>query len=325
MRRALFLALSIAMAAVAMPTSFADAPAHGWFWYQVPPPPPPKAASQPAAPQPVKVPVKPKPPVKTASAPQAAASQPKVLTVEWLKKHLEQARIKAIDNPTTENVGVYLALQKIMFDKARNFALAGQRALRKYPALNPGTFVPLNASSLRDFNAYKNQVRPVALKYVSKHAGLWFFFDSTCVFCGREAVQLGGLRRDYPDFYVLPISVDHKPLPHFNKPGDFWVSDYGQAKRLHISLYPTVVLVWPPNHFAYVAQGEENQAVIESNILQVAADHKLLPPAYASWVRPYERGVLTPLQIQDATKQDMSNNQSILNFVTKSAYEQSSR
>ena len=320
MRRALFLALSIAMAAVAMPTSFADGPAHGWFWYQVPPPPPAKAASKPVVAKPVQAASKPKPPAKPASAP-----QPKVLSVEWLSKHLEAARIKAIDNPTTENVGAYLALQKIMFDKARNFAQAGQRALRKYPALNPGTFVPTDASSLRDFDAYKNQVRPVALKYVFQHAGLWFFFDSTCVFCGQEALQLGQMRRDFPGLYILPISVDHKPLPGFNKPGDFWVSDYGQAQRLKISLYPTVVLVWPHNHFAYVAQGEENEEVIESNILQVAAEHQLLPATYASWVRPYERGVLTPLQIQDATKQDMSSNQNILNFVTRSAYEQSSR
>jgi conjugal transfer pilus assembly protein TraF len=293
-------------------------PARGWFWYEAPPPP---AASQPETPPSAPAPKPPEP--KQASAP--APKKPAVLSVEWLKQHIEEARIKAIDDPTTENVGAYLALQKVMFDKARNFAEAGQRALREYPALNPGTFVPIDAASLRDFNAYRDQVRPLALKEITQKAGLWFFFDSSCAFCVQEAQQLGTLTKQVPGLFVLPISVDGKGLPGYDGPHNFWVKDGGQAAKLGVKLYPTVVLVWPPNNFAFVSQGQEAWSVIQSNMLQVAADHDLLPKNMVAWIKPYERGVLTPLQIQQAGQTNVQNNQSLIDFVSKSAFDQAQR
>lgn len=300
------------------PWAMAQSPARGWFWYQAPPPPPPKPKPVASTPAPAPPPEK---PAKPASEPKA----PPVLSVEWLKKHLEESRIKAIDDPTTENVGAYLALQKIMFDKAKNFAEAGQRALREYPALNPGTFVPIDAASLSNFDAYRQQVRPVALKEIVSKAGLWFFFDSNCAFCIQEAQQLGTLKQNIPGLDILPISVDGKPMPHYDGPHNFWVKDHGQAAKLGVKLYPSVVLVWPPNNFAFVAQGNESWSVIESNILQVAAEKKLLSPEMVAWIKPYERGVLTPLQIQQATPGAVDSNQKLLDFVTQSAFDQAQR
>lgn len=313
-----FLSCLIAVFALVAPIPGAVAgPAHGWFWYQAPPPPPPKPKPVASAPE-----------VRPASPPKPAASEPAkpaVLSVQWLKVHIEEARIKAIDDPTTENVGAYLALQKIMFDKAQNFAEAGQKALREYPALNPGTFVPIDAASLRNFDAYRQQVRPVALKAVTEKAGLWFFFDSTCAFCVQEAQQLGTLEKSVPGLAVLPISVDGKGLPGYDGPKDYWVKDTGQANRLGVKLFPTVALVWPPNNFALVSQGNEAWSVIESNILQVAADHNLLPQDMVAWVKPYERGVLTPLQIQNANANNVDTNKSLLNYVTQGAFDQAQR
>lgn len=313
-----FLSCLIAVFALVAPIPGAVAgPAHGWFWYQAPPPPPPKPKPVASAPE-----------VRPSAPPKPAASEPAkpaVLSVPWLKVHIEEARIKAIDDPTTENVGAYLALQKIMFDKAQNFAEAGQRALREYPALNPGTFVPIDAASLRDFDAYRAQVRPVALKAVTEKAGLWFFFDSTCAFCVQEAQQLGTLEKSVPGLAVLPISVDGKGLPGYDGPKDYWVKDTGQANRLGVKLFPTVALVWPPNNFALVSQGNEAWSVIESNILQVAADHNLLPQDMVAWVKPYERGVLTPLQIKNANASNVDTNKSLLDYVTQGAFDQAQR
>jgi len=318
--RPLFIRFFLALAALGLAVSVARAgPARGWFWYEAPPPPPPKPKPVASAPAPVA-----SPPAKPASA-ASAASKPPVLSVPWLKKHIEEARIKAIDDPTVENVGAYLALQKIMFDKAQNFAEAGQKALRAYPALNPGTFVPIDAASLRDFDAYRAQVRPVALKTLTQKAGLWFFFDSSCAFCVQEAQQLGTLIKNVPGLAVLPISVDGKGLPGYDGPHNFWVKDTGQAARLGVKLFPTVVLVWPPNNFAFVSQGNEAWSVIESNMLQVAADHNLLPQDIVAWVKPYERGVLTPLQIQQAGEQDVNTNESLIDYVTRSAFDQAQR
>jgi conjugal transfer pilus assembly protein TraF len=310
--------LVIVFALIAPVPCAVAAPARGWFWYQDPPPPPP--------PKPKTVASTPAPAPKPAPKPQAPEpKKPAVLSVQWLKEHMEEARIKAIDNPTTENVGAYLALQKIMFDKAQNFAEAGQRALREYPALNPGTFVPIDAASLRNFDAYRQQVRPVALKAITQKAGIWFFFDSTCAFCVQEAQQLGTLEKSVPGLAVLPISVDGKGLPGYDGPKNYWVKDTGQAARLGVKLFPTVALVWPPNNFALVSQGNEAWSVIESNILQVAAEHKLLPQDMVAWIKPYERGVLTPLQIQQANENNVNTNKSLLDYVTQSAFDQAQR
>lgn len=291
-------------------------PTHGWFWYQTEPPPEddtPKPKPKEAEQKPVTPPADAKP------------EEPPVLSVAWLRTHLSTARDKAIDDPTVENVGTYLALQKVMFDKAKNFADMGKVALQAYPALNPGTFVPVDAASLRNFDAYKDQVRPVALNAIVKQAGLWFFFESTCAFCELEAQQLGEFAHEVPGMHLMAISVDGKPLPGSAHAHDVWVRDTGQAKHLHVTLFPTVVMVWPPNNFAMVAQGAEASSVIESNLLQVAADHGLLTKDMIAWVKPYERGVMTPLQINSTKPSDIQDSSKLLDYVTHATFDQSER
>jgi conjugal transfer pilus assembly protein TraF len=309
----------VACALLAQGSACAQTAVHGWFWYQEPPPPP---ASAPVSPKPPPKPAvkQPEPPKPVASAP----TEPVPLSVVWIKRHLESYRVRAIDDPTVQNVGAYLALQKVMFDKSNNFAAVAKTALRDYPALDPGTFIPTDQASLAQFDAYREQVKPAAMKLIASKAGLWFFFDSTCTFCTYQAQQMGGLHEEYPDMAILPISTDGKPLPG-TSPGALWVPDSGQAKKLDVQLTPTVVLVWPPNHFALVAQGAMTQAMLEKNIIEVAADHGLLPKSWQAWVDPYQRGVLTPEQIDAANKNALKTPQDLLQYVTVESMQSGSR
>lgn len=306
-------------AALAIACADAGAQARGWFWYDDPPPevevprPKPKPNPAPKPKEQQKAETRPSPP---ASAPQQVPVEPPPLSVAWIRKHLPEYMDRAIDDPTPENVGQYLALQKIMFDKSHNFAAMSPEALRRYPALDPTAFVPTDAGGLANFESYVAQVRPVALRKVLEKAGLFFFYDSGCAFCGQQAEQLAQFQALYPSASILSIAADGKPLP--NSPLKAPTApDRGQVQRLGVQIYPSIALVWPPNNFAFVAQGSMSTANLETNILQVAADHGLLEPDYVAWVKPYERGVLTPLQIRDASRSGaLGSPGATLKFVT---------
>jgi hypothetical protein len=76
-----------------------------------------------------------------------------------------------------------------------------------------------------------------------------------------------------------------------------WVPDNGITKTFGVKLYPTVALVWKPNHVALVGQGAVDAGTLSSNVLNAAVDHDLLPKSYARWIHPFEQGVLSPLDI----------------------------
>jgi conjugal transfer pilus assembly protein TraF len=298
--------------------------ARGWFWYDDPPPEPE------VKPQPKPTP-KPKPPEKApepkqkASETAKAPEEPPPLSTAWLRKKLPEYLDRAIDDPTPENVGAYLALQKVMFDKSHNFAAMSPEALRRYPALDPTAFVPTDAAGLANFDAYVAQVRPVAIRKVLDKAGLFFFYDTTCAFCVQQAEQLAQFKAIYPGASMLGIAADGKALT--GTPLKIPLApDRGQIKTLGVQMYPSIALVWPPNNFAFVAQGAVNVTKLETNILQVAAEHGLLEPEYVAWVKPYERGVLTPLQIRDAAKAGgFTSPDTVRDFVSQGAFNGAAR
>ena len=285
--------LPLAVLLAAAPLVAAGSPARGWFWYQEPPPPP---ASAPVKRTPVRpMPVASKPAAARPAPPKPAASGPAFLSVEWLRKELPRYRDRAIDDPTPEHVAQYLALQKVMFDKAQNFAEASVKAREMYPGLSQAAFTPYDANSLMNAKYYEQAVRPFAFKQIFAHAGLMFFFDSTCQWCGNQWRQLKVFKVNVPEAQMMAVSADDKPLPGAEMP---WAPNNGIIQTFGIKIYPTVALVWPPNHVALVAQGETDSGTLEANILNAAVDHGLLPKSYGRWIKPFEQGVLTPLDLK---------------------------
>jgi conjugal transfer pilus assembly protein TraF len=297
----------------------AQMPARGWFWYQEPPPPPASAPIKPKPKQPVPKPAASKP-APVASAPKPAASAPPPLSVEWIRKQLPLYQDRAIDDPTPEHVAQYLALQKIMFDKAQNFAQASVKAREMYPGLSQGTFTPFDPNSLLNMKNYEQQVRPFALKQIAAHAGLIFFFDSTCQFCVNQWRQIQVLKVLAPGIQILAVSADGKPLPGVEMKG--WVPNNGITRTFGIKIYPTVALVWSPNHVALVGQGAVDAATLSSNVLNAAVDHDLLPKSYARWIHPFEQGVLSPLDISGLAAHNSEKPDALLQGVSSQSLKQ---
>jgi len=214
----------------------------GWFWYEDPP----EEDVPPEPMPPVPVPAKPKPdPVK---APEASP-----LSSEWFRKNMEKYRDKAIDNPSNENVTLYMYLQRVMLDKAERFAEASQVAVMSDAMLDENTRRPIATfgSAAKDEMATKGTEQ--AAKKLAATAGLWFFYSSDCNYCIKESGVLQGLRNTY-GFKVLPIALDGLPLPN----GDFrdFIKDQGQAKKMGVDTTPALFLVKPGNNGGVIQLGQ---------------------------------------------------------------------
>lgn len=223
----------------------------GYYWYETDPNPPP--APQPSAPQPV--------------AQTKANPEPEPLSVVWLQKKLEETRVAAIDNPTRENVELYVYLQKIAMDKAEKFALMSQQVSLINPALDESYENPTTTFARKARLQAQESEQGRVLKDLAGKVGIYYFFKSDCPYCAKQNITLQALANDY-GYPVLPVSIDHQGMPD----GSFkdWVPDRGQAQQLGISATPTLYLFHPPNEVVFLSAGLQTEGQLHKRILQVS-------------------------------------------------------
>lgn len=79
-----------------------------------------------------------------------------------------------------------------------------------------------------------------ALKKLSGHIKVWYFYLSTCPYCRRQEPILKTIT-DYYDIPVQPISLDGGPPPG----GEYhhFITNKGQAQKLGVVATPTLYLV----------------------------------------------------------------------------------
>jgi conjugal transfer pilus assembly protein TraF len=209
----------------------------GWFWYEHDPEP-----EEAHLPMPIQHAPPPKQPVaKTEPQPPAPAG-PVPLSAEWLRKNMEKYRDQAIDSPTRDNVAAYLYLQRVMMDKAERFSQAFQGVVMADPLLDENTRRPIAIFGGNEQDAIAKKLQTATLTKLGKMAGLWFFYESTCQFCVRQAEVLKGLQTTY-GFSILPIAMDGLPLQ--GSPFKDYIADNGQARQLGVNMTPALFLVKP--------------------------------------------------------------------------------
>jgi conjugal transfer pilus assembly protein TraF len=173
----------------------------------------------------------------------------------------ERLLSRALEHPTTENVGAYMEFNKVMLSIADNYAVAWQKVLMEHPDLATG--VPEGDS---DKDIYYRQTalkNAGTLRALSKRAGLFFFYSSTCPYCRREARYLSQFLAKYPFFAVKAVSIDGGALPEFSDT----VTDNGIAERLGVRTVPAIFLAFPPNSFARISTGILNAEGIERSLV----------------------------------------------------------
>lgn len=241
---------------------FYERSAEGWFWYRDPrvpvAPAPAPAATNSAAPTP--------PPEPAVESP--APPGPAPLSTQWFRQNLDRYRDRAIDDPSPENVAVYLYLQRIAMDKSSRFALVSERVVQGDPFLDEITRRPTATFGANLVNRHAGAAADALLGRIAHTAALWFFYRSDCPYCDAQAPLLEALSERY-GFAVLAVSLDGAGLKDGRFP-NFQV-DQGQARVLGVMSTPALFLARPnQGDVAPIAQGLLSLSQLRERIVLAA-------------------------------------------------------
>jgi conjugal transfer pilus assembly protein TraF len=291
--------LAIGAAIAAGPAAHAQTSipaAHGFFWY-INPPPPPRLIPLPPPPPTVAVAKPPKSPARRKRLHKHVIVKegPAVLSAKWLRINMPKYLERALDDPTPKNVAAYYYLQKVMFDRAQNFADEASYVTRFTPSLNQNNFIPMgNGTNNAVLNLIRHSKNKV-IRMLGTKVGIWFFFKSDCHYCKLELPLVNELIRTY-GLSAVYVSMNGQRLLDI-PPGQVVMVDHGQAKRLGLVETPAVVMVWPPNNFVILAQGLTTVQGLEEQMEKAAAYMDLVPQHMLDQLDPYRRGVMTPNEL----------------------------
>ena len=184
-----------------------------------------------------------KPEVKSESP----VPEPGPLFTERMKKRGDELLSHAMENPTIENVKAYMEYNNLMMKLSENFSLAWQKALMMYPEFE-GPVPVSDADKDLYFQSVREREQEI-LQGLSREAGLFFFYSSSCPHCERQAAHLRRFMAEHPYFVVKPISLDGGVLPEFPET----VMDNGISSRLGVDKVPSIFLAFPPDRFERIS------------------------------------------------------------------------
>ena len=170
-----------------------------------------------------------------------APSPPKTAMerIEEMRRALEEARARAILDPTAENVAAYLHLQQETLQRAATFSDAFRRTVWTSPDLDYTLKRPVGALAKRLWSDERRAERAAVLKRLGERYGLIYLGHAGCPACK----VFGPLLRAFAlrhGLDVLAISMTGEPLEGWPEA----VPDRGRAARLGLKAkaFPAVVL-----------------------------------------------------------------------------------
>ena len=193
---------------------------------------------------------------------------PPPLSAQWFRENLDRYRDRAIDEPSPENVAVYLHLQRIAMDKSSRFAAVSERVVQGDPVLDEVTRRPTATFGANLANRHASAMADALLGRIAETAALWFFYRSDCPYCDAQAPLLEALAERY-GFAVLAVSLDGAGLTDGRFP-DYRV-DRGQARVLGVMSTPALFLARPDQgDVAPIAQGLLSLSQLRERIVLAA-------------------------------------------------------
>lgn len=250
-----------------------------------------------------------KQPEKVSGSPQPAQTaqpQPELFSVAWLQQKMPILLENAINNPTDDNVRAYKYAEKMMTDKADNFANTSERVVRNDPMLDESVRFPIASTASSNALWQVDKAREEIIKDLSQNSGLWFFFDSQCRFCETQYRVVKILERKY-HFPAHYITIDGKLLKGMeNEPKKKLKTDIGGkiAKELGVKLTPAVLLIHPDsNSVIIVSHGASAADEVEYKMVTAAIEHNLANPELVKVANLEKRGILTPQDIESVKNQ----------------------
>lgn len=198
-------------------------PSLGWHFYCDPDEEKPEDDDAPSAPVP-------------ASSPRQETAMERILQ---MRRALEEARAKAILDPSPENVAAYLHLQQETLQRAASFSDAFRRTVWGNPELDYTLRRPVGALAKRLWSDERRAERAAVLAKLGERYGIIYLGSAQCSGCR----VFGPLLRAFAlrhGLDVLAVSLTGEPLEGWPEA----VPDQGRAARLGLTtrVVPAVFL-----------------------------------------------------------------------------------
>ena len=210
---------------------------------------------------------------KATKAPPATSANERIMTT---RRALEEARAKAILEPTPGNVTAYLRLQQEALQSAAAFSDAFRRAVWANPGLDYTLRRPVGALAKRLWTEERRAERDAALAGLKRRYGLIYLGSRECPACR----VFGPLLRAFAlrhGLEVLAVSTTGGALEGWPEA----VADQGRAERLGIKapvlpaliLYDTKSRRAIPVSYGVVAEDQLAERIFALTAREVGSDY----------------------------------------------------
>lgn len=177
----------------------------------------------------------------TPQAPQIAAPSAKEVLGE-LTEMIDEAKAKAVLNPTMENVKNFMVLKNKVGNMATRFSQAWQEVLLSHAELDYSAYKPTNNQAILVLNKKNQQKIEQALTRAAKHNGLLYFYHGEDAMAQLQAPIVMRLANKYK-FEVLGVSLDGQFIESFDRN----TQDLGQARKMGVQKSPALFAMNPTN------------------------------------------------------------------------------
>ena len=150
-------------------------------------------------------------------------------------KIVEEAKAKAVLEPTEENVKNYMYIQQKVLNQASYFSDMWRRIVWITPELDYSQKKPISNIGRNVYEEDKNNKMLDNLKNINKRYGIFFVYSSKCIFCQKYAQILYEFKNIY-NLEIKGISIDGNFLPLWENNSFI---NQGQLEQLDVN-YKTV-------------------------------------------------------------------------------------
>lgn len=159
-----------------------------------------------------------------------------------LTEIIDEAKAKAVLNPTIENVKDFIVLKNKVGNMATRFSQTWQEVLLQNAHLDYSAFKPTNNQAILVLNKQHQQRIEQVLSAASQHNGLLYFYHGHDAMAQLQAPIIMRLAKKY-QFDVLGVSLDGQFIESFERN----TADFGQARKMGVQKAPALFALNPSN------------------------------------------------------------------------------
>lgn len=129
-----------------------------------------------------------------------------------IKREFEEIQMRAIYNPTPENVTAYNHALRTISNNAVRFGMLSVTQNWQDPSSGLSKSAPNGAGLVNDLNEQRKQIADIVNRYA-----IFYFIGKDCRYCGTEANEIKRLELTY-NVTVRVITLDGTKLPQYPTP-----------------------------------------------------------------------------------------------------------